>query len=122
MWSAVIHSSPDLALVYCTILIRGPSHAAWLMEHTAFGNKIQCTATMEYHKETVGKIDLDEDWKLKHWLLVFLEGAYLDNVILSGDPFRIKEKIHGIVQMLDGCNVEYCMITANWHIVDMFGG
>jgi hypothetical protein len=40
MWSAVVHSSPDLALAHRTILIRGPSRVAWLTEHVAFGKKI----------------------------------------------------------------------------------
>jgi hypothetical protein len=123
MWSAVIHSSQDPALAHRTILIKGPSRAAWLTEHAAFGKKIQCAATTKYHRETVGKILLDEDRRLTHWLLVFPVETYLDNVILSGDPFRItNKKIHGILQKVDGSKAEYRTITANWRIADKFGG
>jgi hypothetical protein len=45
LWSAVVHSDPDLALAHRTIWIKGPSRAGWLKEHAAFGKKIKCDAT-----------------------------------------------------------------------------
>jgi hypothetical protein len=93
------------------------------MEYAAFGKKIRCEATTEYHQETVAKIALDDTRKVKYWLLVFPKGTYFDNVALSGDPFRININIHGIVRTFDGSKkAELCTVTANWRIVDKFGG
>jgi hypothetical protein len=116
LWSAVVYFGSDPALAYCTILIKGPSRAA-------FGKKIKCAATTEYHQETVTQIALDDDRKVKYWLLVFPEGTYFDNVALSADPFRININVHGIVQTHDGSKRnEFRTVTANWRIVDKFGG
>jgi hypothetical protein len=123
LWSAVVYFGLDPALAYRTILIKGPSCAGWLTEHAAFGKKIQCAATTEYHQETVMQISLDDDGKVKYWLLVFPEGTYFDNLTLSTDPLRININAHGIVQTHDGSKKnEFRTVTANWRIVDKFGG
>jgi hypothetical protein len=123
LWKAVVYFGSDPALAYRTILIKGPSREGWLTEHAAFGKKIQCAATTEYHQETVTQIALADDRKVKYWLLVFPEGTYFDNVALSADPFRINMNVHGIVQTHDGSKRnEFRTVTANWRIVDKFGG
>jgi hypothetical protein len=88
----------------------------------AFGKKINCEATTEYHLETVAQISVDDDRKIKHWFLVFPQGTHFDNVALSGDPFTIKKTVHGVLQTFDGSNTAYRTVTANWRIADKFGG
>jgi hypothetical protein len=123
LWSAVIHSGRDPALAHRMILIKGPARAAWLTEYAAFGKKIKCEATTEYHQETVAKIAIDDNRRVKYWLLVFPKGTYFDNVALSGDPFRININIHGIVWTFDASKrAEFCTITTHWGIADKFGG
>jgi hypothetical protein len=119
IWSATMYTdNPTLA--NRAILVKGPSRSSWYKEFESFSKKIQCDATAEYHEETVGKIDRDEDRQFAYWLLVFPEGTFLDNVILSGDQINVKKKVIGVVNVIDG--IEYRCITSNWRVSDKFGG
>jgi hypothetical protein len=118
-WSATIYNSSNVNFANRTVMIKGPSRPHWMKLDTEWTEKMACVATTSYSRNTTNAIDGDEDRRFKYWLLIFPEKTYLANEILSGDPFKIKKKMEGIVVTVNAKEHRY--ITINWKIADKLG-
>jgi hypothetical protein len=120
LWSMMTYQSTNVDLANRSVIVKGPSRPCWAGMDAEWREKLDCTATTQQCVATTKAIQQDESRHFKYWLIVFPEGTHLDNVILSGDPFKVKGKIKGIVEEID--RNEHRYHTMNWKIADRNGG
>jgi hypothetical protein len=120
LWSMMIYQSTHVDLANRSVMVKGPSRPCWAGMDAKWKEKLNCTATTQQCAAATKAVQQDESRHFKYWLIVFPEGTHLDNVILSGDPFKVKGKIKGIMEEIGGNEHRYH--TMNWKIADRNGG
>ena len=118
-WSAAIYSTSKVNLANRAVMVKGPSRPHWMHMDTEWTTKINCAATTSYARNTTNSINGNEDRQYKYWLLIFPEKTHLANEIISGDPFKVKKRMEGIMVVVK--EKEHRYITMNWKIADKHG-
>jgi hypothetical protein len=119
-WSMMTYQSTNVDLANRSVMVKGPSRPCWAAMDAAWQEKMDCAATSDQCAATTLAIKEDESRQFTYWLIIFPQDTHLDNVILSGDPFKVKGKLKGIMEDIEG--VEHRYHTMNWKIADRNGG